>query len=87
MKPAKDEPIVKCEYIEHKCLFKEEMLENLNYLSLDDAQEFVQNIILENLQEFEETQDQKLDQEMEEMRDLLEEKLKTLDDFVNIEIH
>ena len=68
-------------------MFKEEMLENLNYLSLDDAQEFVQNIILENLQEFEETQDQKLDQEMEEMRDLLEEKLKTLDDFVNIEIH
>ena len=32
---------------EHKCLFNPEVLEN--YLSLDDAQEFVQNIVIENL--------------------------------------
>jgi hypothetical protein len=39
MKPAQDEPVER----EHKCLFKVDMLDDKleNYLSLDDAQEFV----------------------------------------------
>jgi hypothetical protein len=42
-------------------------------------------MIVENLQEFEEQQDQKLDQETEEMKDFVEDRIKTLDDFVKTE--
>jgi hypothetical protein len=81
MKPQKEE---EAKPREHECNFDEACLEG--YLHYDDANEFVQNIIVENLQDFEEAQDQKLDQETEEMKDFVEERIKTLDDYIKSEV-
>lgn len=66
-------------------LLREEIFEKLaaDYLHLDNCGEYINDIVVENLQEFEEQQDSKLEEEIEEMKQFFEQKKEEMTKYVD----